>query len=84
MLRDDARRAARKALSDGVTVCFEEWQDMPHIFPFFSAYIPEARRAFKHISSFVSAVDANHVKWYVREHQSLHDDHPCYQAVVAG
>lgn len=82
VLRDDARRAARKALAEGVSVCYEEWQDMPHIFPFFSAYIPEARRAFKHMSSFISAVDANQVAWYVREHQQLHDDHPSYQGVA--
>lgn len=83
VLRDDARRAARKALKDGVSVCYEEWHDMPHIFPFFSAYVPEARRAFKHISAFISAVDANAVAWYIREHQNLHAEHPSYQPGLA-
>jgi monoterpene epsilon-lactone hydrolase len=71
VLRDDARRAARRAMEAGVPVCYEEWRDMPHIFPFFSAYIPEAKRAFRHIGSFVQAVDAGKARWYVAEHRSV-------------
>lgn len=68
VLRDDGRRAAAKASSAGVGVVYEEWRDMPHIFPFFSAYLPEAKRAFRHISSFVQAVDAGKVDWFIAEH----------------
>jgi monoterpene epsilon-lactone hydrolase len=72
VLRDDARRAAQKASAAGVPVCYEEWRDMPHIFPFFSAYLPEAKRAFRHISSFVHAVDAGKADWYAAEHDRMH------------
>lgn len=76
VLRDDARRAAERAFDAGVKVCYEEWRDMPHIFPFFSNVIPEGRKAFKHMATFVQAVENNSLTQYLKQHTLLHSQHP--------
>ncbi len=56
VLRDDARRAAGRALAAGVSVVYEEWHRMPHVFPMFAFFLPEGRRAYRHMSKFVRSV----------------------------
>lgn len=76
VLRDDARRAAEKAFDAGVKVCYEEWQGMPHVFPFFSNIIPEGRKAFKHMATFVQAVENGALTHYLKQHSQMHARHP--------
>lgn len=68
VLRDDGRRAARQANAAGVPVCYEEWRAMPHVFPFFANWLPEGKRAYKHMASFIDAVEKQDVKGYVLSH----------------
>jgi acetyl esterase/lipase len=53
ILRDDSRRVAERARAAGVDVRLEEWRNMPHVFHLFAAFIPESRKAIRHISAFV-------------------------------
>ncbi len=53
VLYDDARRFAQHAKEDGVTVEFEEWEDMVHVFQFWYLMEPKARQAVHHIGEFV-------------------------------
>ena len=57
VLRDDARRVAGRAREAGVSVVYEEWHRMPHVFPLFAFFIPEGRRAYKHIARFFRGVE---------------------------
>lgn len=57
VLRDDARRVAQRASAAGVEVTYEEWHRMPHVFPLFAFFIPEGRRAYKHMARFFQRVD---------------------------
>ncbi len=57
VLRDDALRVAERAHAYGVPVVYEEWVAMPHVFPIFAAFMPEARKAYQHIARFVRDVD---------------------------
>lgn len=68
VLRDDGRRAASEAAAAGVTICYEEWRAMPHVFPFFANWLPEGKRAYKHIAAFIDAVENKEVKSYVLAH----------------
>ncbi len=57
VLRDDALRLAERARSVGVPVVYEEWDNMPHVFPLFAFLLPEGKRAYKHIAKFVHDVE---------------------------
>lgn len=57
VLRDDARRVARKAREHGVKVLYEEWRGMPHVFQLFAFWLPEAKVAYRHMAKFVQAVE---------------------------
>lgn len=57
VLRDDARRMAMRAHESGVSVHYEEWHRMPHVFPIFAAVLPEGRSAFRHAARFVFALE---------------------------
>nr|WP_055502725.1 alpha/beta hydrolase [Nonomuraea pusilla] len=56
VLRDEARRVAVRARQTGTPVWYEEWPRMPHVFPILADLVPEARTAFRHMASFLSAV----------------------------
>ncbi|MEO3856050.1 alpha/beta hydrolase [Acrocarpospora sp. B8E8] len=58
VLRDEAHRVALRARSDGVAVRYEEWNRMPHVFAILADIVPEARMVFRHIQTFVHAVEA--------------------------
>lgn len=53
ILRDDSRRVAERARAAGVNVQLEEWHNLPHVFHLFAQYIPEGRRAIRHLAAFV-------------------------------
>lgn len=57
VLRDDARRAAKRAREHGVEVVYEEWQGMPHVFQLFAFWLPEARAAYRRMARFIQAVE---------------------------
>lgn len=57
VLREDCRRMVKKARLSGVKVHYEEWHRMVHVFPLFSAVLPEGRLLFRHISRFVATLD---------------------------
>lgn len=54
ILRDDSYSVAERASEAGVEVRLEEWRDLPHVFHLFSRYIPEGRRAIRHLTAFIS------------------------------
>ncbi|MFG1695354.1 alpha/beta hydrolase [Nonomuraea sp. NPDC049309] len=56
VLRDEARRVAVRAREAGVSVRYEEWPRMPHVFPILADVLPEARQAFLHMSRFLKEV----------------------------
>ena len=60
MCYDDAKRVADKAKKGGVDVQFEEWDDMPHIFPAFgvSTDWPEVGEAFTKMVDFVKKLQS--------------------------
>jgi acetyl esterase/lipase len=58
VLRDDARQVAEQARRAGVSVRYEEWRQMPHVFPILADVLPEARLAFRHMAQFLHAVGA--------------------------
>lgn len=53
VLRDDSRRVAAKARTDGVDVTLEEWHNLPHVFHLFADFVPEGGKAIRHINAFV-------------------------------
>lgn len=55
VLLDDSRRLAARAREHGVAVELTTWHRMPHVFPMFADFIPEARRAIDAIAAFVAA-----------------------------
>jgi len=64
VLRDDALRLADRARASGVPVVYEEWAAMPHVFPLFAFFLPEGRRAYKHIARFVHDLEKYHADGY--------------------
>ncbi|MEO6697855.1 MAG: alpha/beta hydrolase [Paraperlucidibaca sp.] len=58
ILRDDARRMVERARSAGVSVRYEEWHRMPHVFPIMAAVLPEGRLAFRQMRDFIVRVEA--------------------------
>jgi monoterpene epsilon-lactone hydrolase len=55
VLRDDSRNLARKLEREGVCVDYREYEDMVHVWPLFSEFLPEARDALREIGAFVDA-----------------------------
>jgi epsilon-lactone hydrolase len=44
-LRDDARMMAARLREDGVAVTHEEWESLPHAWPLFAGFLPQADQA---------------------------------------
>ncbi len=55
ILLDDSQRLADRARTHGAAVELTVWHRMPHVFPMFSDFIPEGRRALNDIGAFVEA-----------------------------
>jgi acetyl esterase/lipase len=53
VLLDDSQRVADHARAAGVDCEFEVWKKMPHVWPMFAPFIPEANRALEHAAAFV-------------------------------
>ena len=53
VLLDDSQRVADKARAAGVECELEVWEKMPHVWPMFAPFIPEANRALDHAATFV-------------------------------
>jgi monoterpene epsilon-lactone hydrolase len=52
-LLDDARALTARAQAAGVSVEFEVWEDMPHVWQHFAPILPEAQQAIARIGEFV-------------------------------
>jgi acetyl esterase/lipase len=53
ILLDDATRLVARAAASGVDANVRVWPGMPHVFPVFSPFVPEARRAVREIGVFL-------------------------------
>jgi acetyl esterase/lipase len=58
VLLDDARRVAERAHKTGVQVEFEIWPKMPHVWPLWVPFLPEARRALDDAARFTRRITA--------------------------
>ena len=58
VLLDDTRRVATRAREAGVDVDCAIWPDMPHIWPIYAPFMPEARRVLDEAARFVRRVTA--------------------------
>ncbi|CAN7187036.1 MULTISPECIES: alpha/beta hydrolase [Paraburkholderia] len=56
VLLDDSRRVADNARAAGVDCEFEVWKKMPHVWPLFTPFMPEANRALDGAAAFVRRV----------------------------
>lgn len=56
VLLDDSQRVADKARAAGVECELEVWKKMPHVWPMFAPFIPEANRALDRAAAFVQRV----------------------------
>ncbi|MBT2793485.1 alpha/beta hydrolase [Paraburkholderia strydomiana] len=56
VLLDDSRRVAANARAAGVDCELEVWKKMPHAWPIFAPFIPEANRALDRAAAFVGRV----------------------------
>ena len=54
-LLDDSRNLAAKLEREGVQVDYREYEDMVHVWPLFSEFLPEAQEALREIGAFVGA-----------------------------
>jgi epsilon-lactone hydrolase len=52
-LLDDARALTARAQAAGVSVEYEVWEDMPHVWQHFAPILPEAQQAIARIGEFV-------------------------------
>ena len=52
VLRDDSTRLAERARAAGVAVDFSLWQNMPHAWQIYQAFLPEARTALTQAAKF--------------------------------
>ena len=57
ILLDDALGLARKAAADGVPVTLRVWPGLWHVWQMVGEFIPESRKAFEEIRSFLKATD---------------------------
>ena len=53
VLLDDSIRLAEKAKRAGVAVSFRAWPKLPHVWQFFSPFLPEARQALAETAEFI-------------------------------
>ena len=53
VLLDDAQRVADKARAADVSVNFEIWPNMPHVWQLYAPFVPEAGKALEHAASFM-------------------------------
>lgn len=60
VLLDDSRRVAERARSVGVEADLQIWPKMPHVWPLFVPFIPEAGRALDDAARFVRRVTGGH------------------------
>ncbi|MDR5853534.1 alpha/beta hydrolase [Caballeronia sp. LZ062] len=58
LLLDDSTRIAEKARAAGVRADLEIWRNVPHIFPIWAPFMPEARQALSHAARFIDDVTA--------------------------
>jgi len=56
VLLDDSRRVAANARAAGVDCELEVWKKMPHVWPIFAPFIPEANRALDRAAAFIGRV----------------------------
>jgi acetyl esterase/lipase len=56
LLLDDSTRVAKKARAAGVRVDLEIWRNVPHIFPIWAPFMPEARQALANAARFIEDV----------------------------
>jgi epsilon-lactone hydrolase len=54
-LLDDSRNLAAKLEREGVQVDYREYEDMVHVWPLFSSFLPEAQETLQEIGAFVGA-----------------------------
>ncbi|KAF7519714.1 hypothetical protein G7054_g13007 [Neopestalotiopsis clavispora] len=55
-LTDEDRYLASKLTRDGVTVVYEEYEAMPHVFPYLLGQIPGSRKCLDEMAGFMTAV----------------------------
>ena len=55
VLRDDARRMVAHLRAQGGQVTHQEWGNLPHVWQFFHAWMPEARAALVQAAAFITA-----------------------------
>jgi acetyl esterase/lipase len=55
VLRDDSRNLADKLELEGVDVEYHEYDDMIHVWPLFSSFLPQGRQALEEIGAFVGS-----------------------------
>jgi acetyl esterase/lipase len=60
VLLDDSTRVAEKARAAGISVDFEIWPNMPHVFQMFAPFVPEANRALDRAAGFICQVATRH------------------------
>lgn len=53
VLLDDARRLTARAEADGIDVTLEIWEQMIHVWHFFSPFMPEAQKAIEKIGHYL-------------------------------
>lgn len=71
VLLDDSTRLVKKMKEAGVSVEFEIWNGMMHVFQFFAGLIPESNTAVKNIASFINR---HHTIAEKEEKSSLHKE----------
>jgi acetyl esterase/lipase len=55
ILRDDSSRFAARATASGVAVDLKIWEGLPHVWPLFQLWLPEARAAMDEAAGFAKA-----------------------------
>jgi monoterpene epsilon-lactone hydrolase len=55
VLRDDSRRLRDSIETAGGSVTYREWKNVPHAFPVFCKFLPEAKQALKDSAAFIGA-----------------------------
>ena len=53
VLLDDSTRLAERATRAGVAVSFRAWRKLPHVWQFFTPFLPEARQALAETADFI-------------------------------
>jgi acetyl esterase/lipase len=53
VLLDDSARLVQKAARAGIAVSFRAWRKLPHVWQFFTPFLPEARQALAETADFI-------------------------------